>query len=121
MPRKVIETFSVEHLQILDENGKVDKALEPSIPPEDLKKLYRAMLSARMIDRRMYQLQQQGRIGTFPGTTGQEAEVGCTYALEPRDWLAPAFRETASLFWRGVPLKNMLLYYMGMEEGNRFP
>ena len=121
MPRKVVETFSVEYLQILDENGKVDKALEPSIPPEDLKRLYQTMLSARMLDRRMYQLQQQGRIGTFPGVMGQEASLGCTYALEPRDWLAPAFRESACMFWRGIPMKNLLIYYMGMEEGNEFP
>lgn len=121
MPRKVIESFSVEYLQVLAEDGKVDKALEPSIPADDLKRLYRVMLTGRMLDRRMYQLQQQGRIGTFPGVTGQEAALGCTYALEARDWLVPAFRESPCLIWRGVPLKNFLLYYMGMEEGNRFP
>jgi pyruvate dehydrogenase E1 component alpha subunit len=121
MPRKVLETFAVEYLQILDENGQVDKALEPGIPPEDLRRLYQTMLAARMLDRRMTALQQQGRIGTFPGIQGQEASLGCTYALEPQDWLVPSFRETACLFWRGAPMKNPLLYYMGMEMGNRHP
>ena len=28
---------------------------------------------------------------------------------------------TGPLFWRGVPMKNLLMYYMGLEEGGRFP
>jgi len=121
MPRKVLESFSVDYLQILDENGKVDKALEPAIPPAELRRIYHVMLSARLLDRRMYHLQQQGRIGTFPGVQGQEACLGCTAALAAQDWLVPSFRETACVFWRGMPMKNILLYFMGMEEGNRCP
>ncbi len=121
MPRKTIESFQVEHLQVLDENGQVDPALDPKLSAEDLKKLYRVMLLARMVDDRMYKLQAQGRMGTFPGVRGQEACVGVTYALEPTDWLQPAFRETACLFWRGIQPKRVLQYFAGMEEGNVFP
>jgi pyruvate dehydrogenase E1 component alpha subunit len=122
MPRKPVETFSVEYLQVLDEHGNVDRQLEPAIPADDLTRLYRTMVTARRVDRRMYNLQQQGRIGTFPGVAGQEAApLGCVYALRQRDWLVPAFRETGALFWRGIPIKNVLTYYMGMEEGNLFP
>ncbi|MER3416235.1 MAG: pyruvate dehydrogenase (acetyl-transferring) E1 component subunit alpha [Gemmataceae bacterium] len=122
MPRKVCETFQIEYLQILDETGQVDACLEPDIPAEDLRKLYRTMLAARLLDRRMHVLQQQGRIGTFPSVQGQEGGcLGCAYALRLDDWMVPSFRETAALFWRGLPMKNILTYYMGMEEGNRFP
>ncbi len=122
MPRKQVEQFTVEHLQILDEAGNLDRQLEPPIPNDDLRRLYRTMLAARQLDRRMLSLQQQGRIGTFPGIQGQEAgALGCVYALRPEDWMVPAFRETAALFWRGVPYKNILMFYMSMEEGNVFP
>lgn len=121
MPRKTIESFQVEFLQVLDENGQVDAALDPQLPGTDLAKLYRNMLLARLVDDRMYKLQAQGRMGTFPGVRGQEACVGVTYALKPTDWLQPAFRETACLFWRGIGPKRVLQYFAGMEEGNVFP
>ena len=121
MPRTKLEMGHVEYWQVLDENGQVDTKLEPQLPPEDLRRLYRTMLLARMVDDRMYKLQAQGRMGTFPGVRGQEACVGITYALESGDWLQPAFRETACLFWRGIPPKRVLEYFAGMEEGNVFP
>lgn len=122
MPRQPIESFSVEYLQVLDENGVVDRKLEPNIPDDDLRKLYRTMLAARMVDTRMTNLQRQGRMGTFPGVLGQEAaSLGCVYAVRPGDWIVPSFRETSALFWRGVPFKNVLTYYMSIEEGNVYP
>lgn len=121
MPRAKLESFQVEFLQVLNEHGQVDKALEPQVSPEDLRRLYRVMLLARMVDDRMYKLQAQGRMGTFPGVRGQEACVGVTAALRPTDWLQPAFRETACLFWRGIAPKRVLQYFAGMEEGNVFP
>lgn len=121
MPRRTLESFTVDYLQVLDENGVVDSKLEPAVPAEDWKKLYRTMLLARMVDDRMYKLQAQGRMGTFPGVRGQEACVGGVYALERTDWLQPAFRETACLFWRGIGPKRVLQYFAGMEEGNVFP
>jgi TPP-dependent pyruvate/acetoin dehydrogenase alpha subunit len=67
-------------------------------------------------------LQQQGRIGTFPSTVGQEAAcLGCAHALRDHDWIVPSFREVPALLWRGVPFHNFLMYYMGLEEGNLYP
>ncbi len=121
MPRKSIEQFRVEYLQVLDPEGNVDPELDPHIPHDDLRRMYRAMLLARMVDRRMVSLQQQGRMGTFPQVLGQEGGcVGCVYALKPNDWLVPSFRETSALFFRGVHPKYILMYYMGLEEGNSF-
>ncbi len=121
MPRKAIASFRVEHLQVLDENANLDPSLDPQIPAEDLRRLYRTMLLTRLLDRRMLNLQQQGRIGTFPSVMGQEACVCCVYPLRKSDWFVPSFRESAALFWRGMSIKQLLIYFMGMEEGNRFP
>jgi pyruvate dehydrogenase E1 component alpha subunit len=121
MPRQAIASFRVEYLQVLDENANIDSSLDPQVPAEDLRRMYRTMLLTRVLDRRLVNLQQQGRIGTFPSVMGQEACVGCVYPLWPTDWLVPSFRENAALFWRGLPIKNLLIYFMGLEEGNRFP
>jgi len=74
MPRTPLEPrFTVEYLSVLDAEGNLDSALDPGLPPAELKRLYRAMLLARRLDERMVRLQRQGRIGTFAPIKGQEA------------------------------------------------
>lgn len=122
MPRKVLASFNVSYLQILDAEGHPDRDLEPELPPDSLRTLYRTMVLARQLDLRMLSLQRQGRIGTFPPIIGQEAaQVGSAFALAPTDWMVPSFREVAAYLLRGLPLKHILLYYMGREEGNVIP
>ena len=55
MPRKTltIPNSTIERVSILDESGKVDKDLEPQLPPEDLLKVYRYMLLSRRFDERI--------------------------------------------------------------------
>lgn len=49
-------------------------------------------------------------------STGQEAiSVGGAYALQKDDWLAPSHRDVGAHFVRGMPLKSMLLQYMGRQ------
>jgi pyruvate dehydrogenase E1 component alpha subunit len=122
MPRKVLESFNVSYLQILDAEGHLDRDLEPDISPDSLRRLYRTMVLARQLDLRMLSLQRQGRMGTFAPLMGQEAaQVGSAFALEPEDWMVPGFREAAAYLLRGLPVKYILLYYMGREEGNQIP
>src|SRR5581483_2280923 len=103
MPRIPLEPrFTVEHLSILDSDGKLDPALEPPLSPDELKRMYRAMLLGRRLDERMVRLQRQGRIGTFAPIKGQEAsQIGSVATLGPTDWVVPSFRETATMLWRG--------------------
>lgn len=122
MPRTRLDVPSVEHLSIVDEEGRVDESLEPSIPPEDLRRLYRTFLLARRFDERMLRLQRQGRIGTFGPIRGHEAAVlGSIYALRATDWMVPYYREWPAYMWRGWPLDNLILYYGGYAEGMRVP
>jgi len=121
MPRTSIEPqFTIEHLSILDADGNLDSALEPPIPPEELKRLHRTMLLARRFDERMLRLQRQGRIGTFAPIKGQEAaQLGSVATLRRTDWMVPSFRETASMLWRGWPMEQVLLFFAGYLEGGR--
>ncbi len=119
MPRTELDLpYRVDYLSILNENGSLDKELEPTIPDELLLKLHRAMLLARRFDERMLSLQRQGRIGTFAPIKGQEAaQLGAVAVLHPSDWMVPSFREGAAEVWRGKSLENILLYYAGYDEG----
>ncbi|HEY9870294.1 MAG TPA: pyruvate dehydrogenase (acetyl-transferring) E1 component subunit alpha [Candidatus Obscuribacterales bacterium] len=123
MPRKPIDLpYKIEYLSVLDENGDVDKELEPKLSADDLKKMYWYMRLARQMDERMLKLQRQGRIGTFPQTSGHEAiSMGSIYAIDSSDWNVPAYRELAGMLYRGWPIETILLYWGGFEEGNRIP
>lgn len=122
MPLTDIATFSVRHLQVLDEHGKLDADLDPNLPEDVLVRLYRGMVLAREADERMLKLQRQGRIGTFALNSGQEAaQVGPALAMTQQDWLVPAFRELGARLARGLPLVKDLLFYNGFEEGSVAP
>ncbi len=121
MPRKLIEIpDKVEYLSILDENGLLDQTLEPDISPDLLLKIYNYMVLGRQFDQRLLSLQRQGRIGTFPPITGQEAaQLGAVALLRPSDWMVPSFRETAAEIWRGRSLESIILTNNGFNEGGR--
>lgn len=119
MPRNRLQTDTpIESLSILDENGRLDQELEPSIGKETLLDMYRSMLLGRRFDERMLDLQRQGRIGTFPPIKGQEAaHVAAVCQLAENDWFVPAFRETAAEILRGRSMESIILYYNGFNEG----
>lgn len=123
MPRKKINIADkVEYLSILNEKNELDKKLEPDVPDDFLLKLHRTMLLARRFDERLLSLQRQGRIGTFPPVSGQEAaHLGAVAALQPTDWMVPAFREIAAEIWRGRSLESVIIYNNGFNEGIDIP
>jgi pyruvate dehydrogenase E1 component alpha subunit len=123
MPRKDIKIpDKIEYISILNKKGELDRDLEPDIAEEILLRLYRTMLLARKFDERLLSLQRQGRIGTFPPISGQEAaHLGAAAVLRPADWFVPAFRETAAEIWRGRSLESVILYNNGFNEGVEIP
>ncbi len=122
MPNKQVAKFTVSYLQILDEKAKLDTKLDPKLSDDYLLEMLRWMRLARELDERMLKLQRQGRLGTFPPNTGQEAiSVPIAMAMQENDWFAGAFRELGGRLVRGEPLTGTLYYYNGWEEGNILP
>lgn len=118
MPRKVLDSFSVEWLQVLDEKGAVDRKLMPALSGKEMLFLYERMVFSRALDEKCLVLQRQGRLGTYASVRGQEAaQAGSAFAMEKGDWLFPAFRETAANLVRGVPAENIIRYWAGDERG----
>ncbi len=118
MPINRVYEGHIDHLQILDKDGNVDKALEPDIPRETLERMYYYLVLARTWDRKCLALQRTGRMYTYAPLEGQEAvQVGVCFAILPTDWLFPTYRESFAYHIRGLPLETVNLGWMGMEEG----
>jgi len=94
MPETDAATFKVKHLQVLDEQGQLLDPNPPDLSPDKMKELFRMMVLIREIDAMAINYQRQGRMGTYAPVAGQEAcQVGSAAALNPEDWIFPAFRE----------------------------
>ena len=119
----VLDYDPQERVQVLDEDGRVvDGAEVPDLSDEELVEMYKQMVLARHFDERAVSLQRQGRMGTYPPLSGQEAaQIGSVYALDDADWMFPSYREHGASLVRGLPLKQTLLYWMGHEVGNAPP
>jgi pyruvate dehydrogenase E1 component alpha subunit len=112
-----------DRVQILDTDGqRREGATVPDLADEELVGMYRELKLGRHFDQRAVSLQRQGRMGTYPPLSGQEAaQVGSARALAEEDWLFPSYREHVSAYIHGWPLSDVLLYWMGTEAGNVAP
>ena len=111
-------------LQLVAPDGAVTpvpKYARFEMTDEQLQAAYHYMVNARAADEWAFSLNRQGRLGTYPPATGQEANsVGAMMALREDDWLVPTYRELGGLLVRGVPLKQFYLYWLGNEQGSAY-
>ncbi len=112
-------SFNVDYYQYLQPNGEPVGELPPlADDTKILHALYRNMLFTRLYDERAVNLQRTGQIGTFASSLGQEAiGAGVGHAMQPNDIIAPSFRESGALFFRGFRVRDLLLYWGGDERG----
>ncbi len=110
-------------VQIMDKEGNIVKPeWMPELSDEDIINMYKLMRFSRIIDEKTLQYQRQGRMLTYAPNLGQEAtQVGSASALDPKDWVAPSFRELGIWLTKGAPLKNIFLYWFGNEMGMHMP
>jgi pyruvate dehydrogenase E1 component alpha subunit len=111
-----------ELVRVMDEDGNLLEGKTLDIPEEKLREIYKMMLFVRTYDERAFRLQRQGRIGTYPPFSGQEAaQVGSAIQLEKGDWLFPYGRDLAACFVFGKDVKSAFLYAMGHIDGGKSP
>jgi pyruvate dehydrogenase E1 component alpha subunit/2-oxoisovalerate dehydrogenase E1 component alpha subunit len=112
--------------RVLRDDGHTDPAADPFLSSELLLRMHREMCRIRVLDARMVALQRQGRIAFFGSSLGQEATpVAAACAIEPRDWVFPALRESAIMLVRGFPLEKYLAQVFGNQldvlKGRQMP
>jgi 2-oxoisovalerate dehydrogenase E1 component len=105
-------------MTVIDAEGRL-VGDDPSLPPELYQDLYRKMVLARTLDRRMLALQRQGRIGTYPMLEGQEAvQIGSALALAETDFVFPSYREHGVQIARGLPVEVFMSYWRGLPNAD---
>jgi len=101
-------------LRVIANDGHADPATDPKLSKDEALALYRFMVLERTLDTRMLSLQRQGRIGFYGPSLGQEAAiVGAAFAMEPRDWIFPQYREPGAALVRGMPLSHLVAQFFG--------
>src|ERR687897_1739799 len=100
-----------------DGEGIPDGEVE-GLDESDLIELYRSMVTLRTYDERSVVYHRQGRIGTYAIFWNHEAmQAGSVFALEDRDWIFPAYRESAIGLLRGMPASTVLSWWRGHPAG----
>ena len=100
------QPFTQEPISLIDASGAWSGSFELDLGEDDLRKLYRDMLGARLLDERLGRLQRQGKSSFVAPSAGHEAaQVGMAHAVEvKRDWLFPYYRDLGFVYALGVPL-----------------
>jgi 2-oxoisovalerate dehydrogenase E1 component alpha subunit len=119
---ETIADFEIQYSQFLDPEGNAS----PDIPElarntDELVNMYRRMTETRVFDTKAVNLQRTGKLGTYASCLGHEAtHVGLAAAMREDDVLAPSYREYGAMFYRGVRMSEVLLYWGGDERGSDF-
>ncbi|HEY5539171.1 MAG TPA: pyruvate dehydrogenase (acetyl-transferring) E1 component subunit alpha [Thermoplasmata archaeon] len=101
-------------LRVIMDDGSADPETDPWLSDAEALRLYRLMLTERILDNRMLALQRQGRIGFYGPSLGQEATiVAPATALGGDDWIFPQYREPGAALARGMPLVELINQFMG--------
>lgn len=101
--------------QILDPQGQLVDAL-PDLTDNELVDVYRKLLSTRMVDEKLLNLQRQGRMPAYYQSSGQEAHVGAGLALREQDWIFTAYRELGLWISRGMDLISATGFWLGIPD-----
>lgn len=121
MPLKIVGSFEVKRLDILDETGNCDEKISPNLSKEDMLRLYELMVLTRAFDDKALSMQRQGRMGTYASIRGQEAsDVASAFALSKEDWMFPTYRQNGAYITRGFPMEK-LFQWSWDERGMRIP
>ena len=119
---EMFDPLKGEMLRILDSGGKARPDLDPRLAAEDSRKIYKLMVTARAADVKAFNLQRQGRMGTYAPSRGHEAcQIGMAFALKTGDWVFPYFRDLGMYLTLGYPLSVYYHFWMGNEAGLKTP
>jgi 2-oxoisovalerate dehydrogenase E1 component len=92
-------------------------AAPPDLGDKELVELYRLMVLTRQLDRRATAAQRQGRLGTYAMSEGHEAvHIGSALALDPDDFIYPAYRQHGVQVARGMPPEVVYSYWRGLPN-----
>jgi pyruvate dehydrogenase E1 component alpha subunit len=82
-----------------------------------LLEIYKIMLLARILDKKILSIQRQGRIGPYVPCMGEEgAVVPSAFLLGKNDWLFSSYRELGAHLARGISVDLILAQLFGNSD-----
>ena len=104
--------------RVIGDGEKIPDGEVDGLASDELLALYRNLVLLRTYDERSVVYHRQGRIGTYAIFWNHEAlQAGSVFALEDRDWIFPAYRESAIGLLRGMPASTVLSWWRGHPAG----
>jgi len=114
------DDLQIDTYRVLEPDGSYEAERLPDLDAETFRELYRWMVLQRVFDTRATKLQRRGKLGTYASGRGQEASViGSAFALSDRDRIFPYGREAGTLLLHGLSMRDLLLYWRGIEDASR--
>ncbi|MFC5750354.1 pyruvate dehydrogenase (acetyl-transferring) E1 component subunit alpha [Actinomadura rugatobispora] len=113
-----------ELVQLLTPEGELVE--HPDYPldlsPEEIRGLYRDLVTVRRIDLEAVALTRQGELGIWASLLGQEAaQIGSGRALGAHDMVFPTYREHGVAYCRDVEPLRLLGLFRGVNHGGWDP
>ncbi|MFI0357140.1 pyruvate dehydrogenase (acetyl-transferring) E1 component subunit alpha [Actinomadura sp. 9N407] len=111
-------------VQLLTPEG--ERVEHPDYPldlsPEEIRGLYRDLVTVRRIDLEAVALTRQGELGIWASLLGQEAaQIGSGRALTEHDMVFPTYREHGVAYCRQVEPLRLLGLFRGVNHGGWDP
>jgi len=113
-----------EYVQLLTPDGERVSHPDYSVDfsAEELRGLYRDLVTVRKLDTEATALQRQGELGIWASLLGQEAaQVGAGRAMRTQDMAFPTYREHGVLYCRGIDPIMPLSLFRGVDQGGWDP
>ncbi len=120
---KQVAAFEIFFNRFLDAEGNVVNQPLPQWAgnADVMLPIYRTMVLCRAFDAKAINLQRTGQLGTYASSLGQEAiSASVASVMRNEDVLVPSYREYGAQLYRGVAMKELLLYWGGDERGSDF-
>ncbi len=101
----LFKPFTDKPIALISEDGEWIGSFKCDLEPEVLKRFYRDMLAARILDERLVILLRTGKTSfVAPGAGHEAAQVGIAHAVKPKfDWLFPYYRDMGLMLALGIP------------------
>lgn len=130
-PDPLVDAYDTENLasglvRVLTLNGRIKGPWDPKLSADTLRLGLRNMQLTRCLDKRMFNMQRQGKASFYMKSLGEEAiSVAAAMALKGTDMVFPSYRQQGLLITRGYPLRDLMCQVLSNSgdtlEGKAIP
>ena len=130
-PDPLVDAFKTEPhatglVRAMKLNGEAYGTWNPKLKPDVLIEALQHMLLTRIVDKRMFSMQRQGKLSFYMKSIGEEAiAVATAMALRDNDMVFPSYRQQGILMTRGWPILDLMCQCLSNKgdklEGKAIP